>query len=192
MFLEISFVAKADFPTKFGHFQIWAFTDSAKKEHLVLSSGEIKDGLDVRLHSKCQTGDALTSKRCDCHDQLELGLKNLAKNSGLLIYLDQEGRGIGLANKIKAYSLQDQGLDTVEANLALGFCEDMRDFEVAAMILGYFGISKIHLLTNNPLKISDLVQHGITILSRKSIYSKPNEFNKKYLQTKKDKMNHLI
>jgi GTP cyclohydrolase II len=192
VFLEISFVAKADFPTKFGHFQIWAFTDSDKKEHLVLSNGEIIDGAVVRLHSKCQTGDALNSKRCDCHDQLESSLKYFAKNSGLLIYLDQEGRGIGLANKIKAYSLQDQGLDTVEANLALGFCEDMRDFEVAAKILTFFKIKKIHLLTNNPFKIQDLIRHGIEVISRKSLSIKPNRFNKRYLKTKKEKMNHLL
>lgn len=190
--MDIKFVSSADFPSEFGHFKIWAFTDSDSKEHLALTKGELVDGIDVRLHSKCQTGDALNSKRCDCRKQLEASLKYISKKSGILIYLDQEGRGIGLANKIKAYSLQDQGLDTVEANLALGFCEDMRDFEVAAKILKYFGISKIHLLTNNPFKIQDLTNHGIEVISRKPISIKPNKFNKKYLQTKKEKMNHLI
>jgi GTP cyclohydrolase II len=188
------------FPTRFGDFQIHAFVDKNRGEHLALvrcdkqrqkESGEI--GIPVRIHSRCITGDALTSIRCDCLAQLEESMKYIqSKSCGMIIYLDQEGRGIGLANKIKAYNLQDQGLDTVEANIKLGFSEDSRDFEPAAEILKYFKISKIELLTNNPKKIEQLEKYGIKVVQRIAIITRQNKYNKKYMKTKKEKMNHLL
>jgi GTP cyclohydrolase II len=131
--------------------------------------------------------------RCDCRDQLEAALRYLEKRKcGMLIYLDQEGRGIGLANKIKAYALQDKGMDTVEANVHLGFGEDMRDYSVAADILKYFGVAEIALLTNNPKKVADLERHGIKIVKRIPLITRPNRYNRKYLETKKQKMNHAL
>ncbi len=188
-------VAKAFFPTRFGKFTIYAFREDGGKEHVALlrCNHGAHNGVPVRVHSRCLTGDTLTSLRCDCRDQLEASLKYLEKKRcGVLIYLDQEGRGIGLANKIKAYSLQDQGMDTVEANVHLGFGEDTRDYSAAAEILKFLGISDIMLLTNNPLKISDLERHGIRVTKRVPLVIKPNKFNKRYLETKKKKMKHLL
>jgi GTP cyclohydrolase II len=147
----------------------------------------------VRIHSRCLTGDALTSKRCDCRAQLETSMRYLETHKcGMLIYLDQEGRGIGLANKIKAYALQDQGMDTVEANLKLGFDEDQRDFTIATDILKYFGVKEIELLTNNPNKVRVVGWHGIKVVRRIPLVIKPTKYNAKYLETKKKKMNHLL
>jgi GTP cyclohydrolase II len=145
------------------------------------------------VHSRCLTGDTLTSKRCDCRDQLEAAMAYIEKKKcGILIYLDQEGRGIGLANKIKAYSLQDGGMDTVQANVHLGFGEDQRDYSAAADILKHFGITKISLMTNNPAKIKDLERHGITVSKRIPLKTGTNRYNKKYMETKKKKMNHIL
>jgi GTP cyclohydrolase II len=188
-------VAEAFFPTRYGRFTIHAFVDVEGREHVVLTRcahGPHK-AIPVRVHSRCLTGDTLTSLRCDCRDQLEAALRYLErKKCGMLIYLDQEGRGIGLANKIRAYALQDKGMDTVEANVHLGFGEDMRDYHVAAEILEYFGVKEITLLTNNPKKISDLERHGIKIVKRIPLITKSNRYNRKYLETKKEKMNHII
>ncbi|MBU0527979.1 MAG: GTP cyclohydrolase II [Candidatus Micrarchaeota archaeon] len=187
-------VAKAKLPTRFGDFTIHAFVEGTL-EHVALIRCEHRShsGVPVRIHSQCLTGDALSSKKCDCRDQLEAAMKYLEEHKcGVLIYLDQEGRGIGLSNKIKAYALQDQGRDTVEANRELGFCDDARDFKVAADILKFFEITEIKLMTNNPKKIEDLEKHGIKVVERIPIISKPTKYNEKYLKTKKEKMNHKL
>ncbi|HSB46862.1 MAG TPA: GTP cyclohydrolase II [Candidatus Bilamarchaeum sp.] len=188
-------VAEAFFPTRFGKFRIYAFRNGGAKEHIAIIRCQHKmhGNMPVRVHSRCLTGDTLTSLRCDCRDQLEASLKYMErKKCGILIYMDQEGRGIGLANKIKAYELQDRGYDTVEANLKLGFREDTRDYRAAASILKHFGINDIALLTNNPKKIDDLEKHGIRIAKRVPLITKTNTYNRKYMDTKKKKMNHLI
>jgi GTP cyclohydrolase II len=193
---KIRKVADAFFPTRYGNFTIHAFVDQNGGEHIALTRCSSRHGhaaLPVRVHSRCLTGDTLTSLRCDCRDQLEASLRYLEyKKCGMLIYLDQEGRGIGLSNKIRAYALQDQGMDTVEANVHLGFGEDLRDYGVAAQILKHFGVTRIALLTNNPKKIADLKRHGITIVKRIPLVIKSNKYNSKYLETKKEKMNHII
>jgi GTP cyclohydrolase II len=188
-------VAEAFFPTRFGKFIVHAFRDDDGKEHLAITRCQHgkHDAVPVRIHSRCLTGDTLTSLRCDCRQQLEASMKYLEENEcGMLIYLDQEGRGIGLANKIKAYALQDKGRDTVEANEELGFCNDARDFGVAAEILRYFGITKVKLLTNNPKKIESLQEHGIKVVERIPLIVEPTEYNGKYLKTKKEKMGHKL
>jgi len=187
--------ASAFFPTRYGKFTIHAFVDEDSREHIALTRCDHgpHTAVPVRIHSRCLTGDTLTSMRCDCRDQLEASLRYLEKRKcGMLIYLDQEGRGIGLANKIKAYALQDKGMDTVEANVHLGFGEDLRDYKIAADILKYFGVTEIALLTNNPAKIRDLEHHGITVVKRIPIITKSNRYNRKYLETKKKKMNHAL
>jgi len=186
--------ADAFLPTRYGKFQVFVFVDGTK-EHLALMRCEhgAHAPVPVRIHSKCLTGDTLTSQRCDCRAQLETALRYLErKRCGIFIYLDQEGRGIGLANKIKAYALQDKGMDTVEANVHLGFGSDMRDFSVAAEILKYFDVDEVALLTNNPDKIKALEKHGIKVVERIPLVTKPTRYNRKYLKTKKEKMNHLL
>lgn len=193
--MAVKMVAEAALPTQHGKFRVFAFVDSQGKEHLALVRCEhgSHGAVPVRVHSRCLTGDTLTSLRCDCRSQLEASMEYLEdKKCGLLIYLDQEGRGIGLANKIKAYALQDKGMDTVEANVHLGFKEDQRDFSVAAEIIRYFGMNDIALLTNNPKKIKDLERHGIRIAKRIPLITKANEYNRDYLATKKKKMNHML
>ncbi|MCI0503960.1 GTP cyclohydrolase II [Candidatus Micrarchaeota archaeon] len=193
--MPVEHVADAFFPSRYGKFRIHAFRGKDGGEHIALVRCEHAPHgpVPVRIHSRCLTGDALTSERCDCRKQLEASMKYLEKRKcGILVYLDQEGRGIGLANKIKAYSLQDGGMDTVEANVSLGFGEDMRDFSIAADILGYFGVKDIALLTNNPNKIAVLEKAGIKVSKRIPLIITPNRFNKKYLDTKKEKMRHLL
>ncbi|MFN7991453.1 MAG: GTP cyclohydrolase II [Candidatus Micrarchaeia archaeon] len=188
-------VAEAFLPTKFGNFTVHAFVEDNGKEHLALTrcEHEAHEELPVRIHSRCLTGDTLTSRRCDCHDQLEASMRYIEKKKcGMLIYLDQEGRGIGLANKIKAYALQDSGMDTVQANVHLGFGEDQRDYSAAADMLKSFGIKKVALMTNNPQKIKDIESHGISVTERIPIVTKVNIFNKKYMDTKKKRMNHIL
>lgn len=188
-------IASASLPTRHGKFKAYAFADEKDKEHIALVRCDhpVHEGLPVRIHSRCLTGDTLTSLRCDCRDQLEAAMQYLEdKKCGILIYLDQEGRGIGLVNKIKAYALQEEGMDTVEANVHLGFGEDLRDYGIAAEILKYFGIKEIRLLTNNPKKISDLEAHGIKIVERIPLITEPNEYNKKYLETKRKRMKHML
>jgi len=155
-----------------------------------LMSGESEE-VNVRIHSKCLTGDTFCSLRCDCRAQLEASLELIGKEGGILIYLDQEGRGIGLSNKIKAYALQEHGRDTVDANIELGFDADLRDYGVARSILNFLRIKKIKLITNNPNKMKELEGDGIEIIERIPLNTEPNKFNKHYLETKKKKMGHL-
>ncbi len=188
-------VAAANLPTEFGEFIIKIFKNKIdNSEHVALIKGEIKseENTLVRVHSSCFTGDLLGSLRCDCRNQLHKTLEMINSNGGVLVYLNQEGRGIGLGNKIKAYNLQDEGLDTVEANIALGFKEDLRDYGIGAQILKCIGVKNIKLLTNNPKKIVGLNGYGLNIVDRIPILVNPNEKNKKYLDTKKNRMGHLI
>jgi GTP cyclohydrolase II len=186
----IEFVAKANLPTCFGVFTIYAFRDSIdQKEHIALVSGKLGRIVNARIHSKCLTGDGFCSLRCDCRAQLETALRYIGKFGGVLIYLDQEGRGIGLANKIKAYALQEQGYDTLDANLQLGFPADMRRYDAAAGILNYLKIKRIRLLTNNPKKLAGLEQ--VEVVERVPIYTTPTAFNRSYIETKKKRMGHL-
>ena len=183
-------------PTIFGDFNISAYTDEIEeKEYIALIKGNVeqKENVSVRLHSECLTGDVFGSKRCDCREQLHRALKELEeKGEGVLIYLRQEGRGIGIINKLKAYSLQDQGFDTVEANHKLGFEDDLRDYAVAAQIIKDLGIKSVSLKTNNPKKIEGLLKYGVNVVNRENIEIIANELDKKYLKTKKDKMGHML
>lgn len=188
-------VSSAFLPTKYGNFEIIGYKDTySNEEHIALTYGDInKENTLVRLHSECLTGDVFHSLKCDCGLQLESSMKKIVENgNGVLIYMKQEGRGIGLLNKIKAYKLQEEGYDTVEANLMLGFEEDMRDFYMAAQILKNLNIKSISLLSNNPDKINQLEKYGIKINNRVPINEEINDFNKLYLKTKKDKMGHLL
>ncbi len=187
--------AEASLPTEYGLFKIFIFHSSEDdKDHIVLMKGEIApENALVRIHSQCVTGDSLFSKRCDCGPQLELAMKRIHDNGqGLIIYLRQEGRGIGLVNKIKAYALQDQGLDTAEANEELGFEADQRGYATAATILKWFGIKSVKLMTNNPLKMDDLKRHGIAVAERVPLVVAQNVFNAEYMKTKKEKLGHLL
>lgn len=189
-------VAMAELPTRFGEFHIIAFENNRDgKEHVAIVKGDVIDAKDVpvRLHSECLTGDALGSLRCDCRDQLEASLTMIgAMERGMVLYLRQEGRGIGLVNKIRAYSLQDQGLDTVEANHALGFRDDERDYAVAAHMLMSLKIESVRLITNNPKKIQQLIDYGINVSDRIPHIMEPNEYNRFYLETKAAKSGHMI
>ena len=188
--------AIAELPTRFGDFHIVAFWNNRdSKEHVAIIKGEIMgaENVPVRLHSECLTGDVIGSLRCDCRDQLITALEMIGKmDRGILLYLRQEGRGIGLINKIRAYSLQDQGLDTVEANIALGFRDDERDYAVAAHMLMSLKVGSVHLITNNPKKIEQLTQHGIHVTDRIPHVMLPNEHNRFYLETKAAKSGHFI
>ncbi len=183
-------------PTILGDFNISAYTDEIEeKEYIVLIKGNVeqKENVSVRLHSECLTGDVFGSKRCDCREQLHRALKELEeKGEGVLIYLRQEGRGIGIINKLKAYSLQDQGFDTVEANHKLGFEDDLRDYAVAAQIIKDLEIKSVSLKTNNPKKIEGLLKYGVNVVNRENIEIIANELDKKYLKTKKEKMGHML
>ena len=191
---KVEKTAEASLPTKYGKFEIMVFKSNLdKRNQVVLVNGKIKKTpVLVRLHSKCLTGDVFSSLRCDCRKQLELGLEKIAKNGGVLIYLNQEGRNIGLENKIKAYALQEAGDDTVVANLDLGLPIDAREYVVAALILKYLKIKQIKLLTNNNDKIDKLEKEGIKVVKRISLETKPNKYNKFYLETKKIKMGHRL
>jgi 3,4-dihydroxy 2-butanone 4-phosphate synthase/GTP cyclohydrolase II len=185
-----------DFSNRYGNFTLHMFENESKNEHHVaMTKGTFQENESVlvRVHSECFTGDIFGSKRCDCGDQLDSAMKLIeSEQSGILIYLRQEGRGIGLPNKIKAYSLQDQGFDTVEANHQLGFEADARTYDVAAQILNDLGVKRVRLMTNNPLKITGLEEHNIEVTERVSIEISANETNHNYLKTKKDKMGHML
>lgn len=168
------------------------YTTPDAKEHVTVLSGEAEDGMLVRLHSECLTGDVFGSKRCDCGPQLDAALERIGQEGGAVLYLRQEGRGIGLMAKLKAYELQEQGLDTVEANHALGYATDLRDYKVAAAMLHDLGVTKIRLMTNNPDKQQALEQHGITVLERVPLEIAPVPENKHYLHTKQTKLGHLL
>ncbi|MEM3422099.1 MAG: GTP cyclohydrolase II [Candidatus Bilamarchaeaceae archaeon] len=184
------FYSKAKLPTLYGEFDIYIFKDSGK-EHTVLLKDNYDHPVLVRVHSQCLTGDIFSSLKCDCGEQLVLSLAAISQVGGLLIYLAQEGRGIGLGNKIRAYSLQENGLDTINANIALGFRADERDYSTAADILKYFNINHIALLTNNPKKITALQNKGFKV-ERIPIITARNPYNQIYLETKEKKMNHLL
>lgn len=183
-------------PTKFGEFEFVGYSDQIEnKEYLAIIKGDVrgKENVTVRLHSECLTGDVFGSKRCDCQDQLHKSLHEIEnKGEGLVIYLRQEGRGIGILNKLKAYKLQDQGYDTVEANHKLGFKDDLRDYAVAAQIIKDLNIKSISLMTNNPSKIKGLETYGIKVVDREEIEIPANDVDEKYLKTKKEKMGHLL
>ena len=186
-------LVEARLPTKYGTFRIIAFPgDNSDKENLALVMGEVEGEILIRIHSECFTGDVLHSMRCDCGEQLDLAMKKIAEEGrGIIIYLRQEGRGIGLVNKLKAYNLQDDGMDTVEANIALGFNAEMRRYEGAVDILENLGVKKIKLMTNNHAKVEDLEKAGFEV--RQINHSaEPNEENKDYLRTKASKMNHKL
>ena len=188
-------LARADLPTRFGNFEVFVYDSAERKEHVALTLGAIDDGepVLVRAHSECLTGDVFGSSRCDCGEQLDHSLRFLQEEGrGVLLYLRQEGRGIGLANKISAYALQEQGLDTVEANLALGLPEDGRDYRVAAEILLDLGVRRARLLTNNPAKVEGLGRHGVEVVERLPLGISPNPSNLGYLTTKREKMGHLL
>lgn len=187
-------IAVSKLPTAFGNFKIFVYqSDVDELPHLALVYNRIKNPALVRVHSECLTGDVFMSKRCDCGKQLHKAMEMIQKNgSGVLLYMRQEGRGVGLANKIKAYSLQDNGMDTVEANEQLGFKADLRDYGIGAQILSDLGIKKIKLLTNNPHKVIGLEGYGLKIVERVAIEIEPSKVNRKYLKTKKDKLGHIL
>ena len=194
---ELVKVAEADFPTRFGHFRIYGFegrTAGVVEESVVLKMGEIEGTPPlVRVHSQCLTGDVFHSLRCDCGEQLELALRTIAQERrGLLIYEHQEGRGIGLMNKLRAYQLQDAGADTVEANEQLGFEADLRGYTLPGAILRYFGLRAVRLMSNNPEKIEALERAGVTVTERVPSIVDAQDSTQDYLRTKKEKMGHLL
>ncbi|MGQ9477876.1 MAG: bifunctional 3,4-dihydroxy-2-butanone-4-phosphate synthase/GTP cyclohydrolase II [Candidatus Bipolaricaulia bacterium] len=188
--------AEAELPTEFGLFRVVAYSNEVDgKEHVALVKGEVagKENVLVRVHSECLTGDTFLSQRCDCGKQLHEALRRIeAEGAGVLLYIRQEGRGIGLINKIKAYALQDQGLDTVEANKRLGFPEDLRDYGIGAQILKDLGLSSIRLLTNNPKKVVGLEGYGLRIVEQIPLQVEPNEYNYDYLRVKQEKLGHTL
>lgn len=189
-------ISDVDFPSKYGHFRIKAYESTLDgKCHLAIVKGDVrgKKNVMVRVHSECLTGDALGSMRCDCGEQLEVAMRRVeAEGTGVVLYMRQEGRGIGLANKMRAYALQDQGKDTVEANALLGFAPDLRDYGIGAQILADLGLTSIRLLTNNPAKRAGLEGYGLSIVERLPLEIHSNPYNHHYLEVKKNKMGHLL
>jgi len=187
--MNIKISEVASLPSRFGNFKVKAFKEG-EKEHLVIYTENMEEVPVIRVHSECLTGDAIGSLKCDCRDQLEYALKLVSKTKGMVIYLRQEGRNIGLLNKINAYALQDKGFNTVEANHQLGFDADERTYEIVTFILHHFGIKKIRLLTNNPDKVNSL--SDVEIVERIPIIMEVNQYNKGYINTKKNEMGHLF
>lgn len=193
---QIQFIASAHLPSRYGEFRIFVFNDViTNKEHVAVVKGTVKRGrrIPIRIHSECLTGDALGSQRCDCQEQLIKSLKVIGQQKrGAVIYLRQEGRGIGLANKIKAYNLQDQGQDTFQANVSLGFAPDAREYTAAAEMLRFLEVNSVMLMTNNLEKVKALADLGIAVEGRIPHEIKANGHNRTYLQTKKEKFGHLL
>lgn len=194
--MPVDFVASSRLPTRHGQFLIHAFEDrQTGQEHVALSMGEVGDGQPVlmRVHSECLTGDGFGSLRCDCGPQLEAAMQMVAaEGRGVILYLRQEGRGIGLVNKVRAYQLQDQGADTVEANEQLGFAPDLREYSMCEDMLRHLGVTRVRLMTNNPLKVEALEKHGIAVVERVPLMTGRNPHNDQYLDTKQEKMGHLF
>ncbi len=193
--VTVRFIESSRLPTKWGEFHIHGFEDTeSNKEHVVLTMGDVSDGQPVlvRVHSECLTGDGLFSLRCDCGTQLEVALEAIAREGrGALFYLRQEGRGIGLLNKIKAYKLQDAGADTVEANERLGFGADMRDYSILVPMIEHLGVTAVRLMTNNPRKVEALDEMGVSVIERIALHTGSNPHNEKYLRTKVGKLGHM-
>ena len=196
MISKLKFIETSNLPTEIGDFKVHAFTDSKDlKDHLAISVGDLNVDKPIlsRIHSQCITGESFFSLRCDCRFQLTESLNQISKKGlGVIFYLQQEGRGIGLSNKIRAYNLQDKGLDTVEANHQLGFEEDERSYETVSEMINFLGIKKIDLMTNNPKKIDALKSFGVIINQRVSLSTNTNKHNKKYISTKIKKLGHLL
>ena len=194
--MSVRFVAESRLPTPFGEFIMYGFEESGTgKEHLALTMGDVsRDGpVLARVHSECLTGDALFSMRCDCGPQLEAAMRKIAvEGRGVILYLRQEGRGIGLMNKVRAYHLQDEGRDTVEANEELGFAADMRKYDMCKTMLDHLGVSQLILMTNNPRKVDALTKQGIEVVERQQHQTGQNPHNEKYLTTKVWKLGHLL
>lgn len=194
--MPVDFVASSRLPTRHGQFLIHAFEDrQTGQEHVALSMGDLGDGQPVlmRVHSECLTGDGFGSLRCDCGPQLEAAMQKVAaEGRGVILYLRQEGRGIGLVNKVRAYQLQDQGADTVEANEQLGFAPDLREYSMCEDMLRHLGVTQVRLMTNNPLKVEALEKHGIAVVERVPLMTGRNPHNDQYLDTKQEKMGHLF
>src|SRR5689334_18912794 len=195
---ELRKVAEADFPSRFGQFRIYGFAYTAggeTEEVVALKMGDLEHGGPplVRIHSQCLTGDVFHSLRCDCRAQLELALETIAREGrGLLVYENQEGRGIGLLNKLRAYELQDHGADTVEANVQLGFDSDLRNYELPGAVLRYFGLKAVRLMSNNPEKVRAVEAAGVSVVERVPCIADPLDSRAAYLATKRDKMGHLL
>jgi GTP cyclohydrolase II len=194
--MPVRYVESSKLPTQWAVFDMHGYEDiNTKKEHIILSLGDVSDGEPVlaRVHSECLTGDALFSLRCDCGSQLEAAMQAIAKEGrGAILYLRQEGRGIGLLNKIKAYKLQDEGADTVEANEALGFGADMRDYSICRQMLSHLKIDAVKLMTNNPRKVKALQDMGVNVVERMPLRTGKNPHNEKYLATKAGKLGHMM
>ncbi len=194
--MSVVFVAESRLPTRHGIFSIHAFEDpETGKEHVALVMGDVADGQPVlmRVHSECLTGDGFGSLRCDCGPQLEAAMQKVASaGRGVILYLRQEGRGIGLLNKIRAYHLQDQGADTVEANEQLGFAPDLREYSMCEDMLNHLGVKSVRLMTNNPRKVAALEAHHIDVVERVPLMTGRNPHNEHYLDTKQDKMGHMF
>lgn len=193
---DVTLLAKTRIPTQYGEFQLYLYANAYdNKEHMAFVFGDVTDQDDVlvRVHSECFTGDVMGSRRCDCGEQLQLAMYTIAHaGSGVIVYLRQEGRGIGLLEKLRAYNLQDEGFDTVDANLILGHEPDQRDYRLAAYILDHLGVNSVRLMTNNPEKIESLEAWGIEVSDREPLQIPPNADNRRYLETKAVRMNHLL
>ncbi|HQV32655.1 MAG TPA: GTP cyclohydrolase II [Calditrichia bacterium] len=191
----VTVYAQTNLPTLFGEFRVTVFHNAVdEKEHLAISAGDLSamKEVPVRIHSECLTSEVLGSLKCDCREQLHAALEKIAREGGVLLYMRQEGRGIGLGNKIRAYALQEEGYDTVEANHILGFPDDLRRYDLAAAMLREMGITTIRLMTNNPKKIKGLEEMGISVVARIPLEITPNEVNREYLKTKARKSGHLL